>query len=926
MVCNFHLLINILFFFACFISAEKITVHILPHSHDDPGWIKTFDEYFNDSIKPILSNTIQSLIEDPKRTFIYSEVSFFKPWYVQQTKEVQEALKQMIKEGRFEFVNGGWVMEDEAASHYVDALTQLRSGLEFLKDEFNITPHIGWFLDQFGHSHSHAYIYTQFGFDRLVLGRSHTKLRSELRNGKNMELFWKPYEKENAEIFTHLIHDYYCPPSSIRPFVDDEKIKLDDSNLQSYAEKFLANIRTELQGYRHNHYMLFYGCDFTFKVKDVNFQNIETLMNYMNKKYPDQVEIKYSTVESYFNEIEKEIKDKKNEFLRYTSDFLPYVENGIWTGYFTSRPYIKGKIRESSILFSISSKLYTEFTLNQQIENPHSYYSKQEDLQHAIALTQHHDAVTGTAKTYVNDDYLKIIAKGEKNVIDTIRDNLQDLFNEEGVTICMSNGKVNLGCNINLLKKEDISFGIFNPGVEDKVLITLEANYDHKNLTFDIIDVFSKKIDYDMYCVSKYKCYIYLLYQINKFYSFLSFKITNIKEVTSIYKFEDNLEHLVNENKIMELTDNIIYQPKDNQFTFKLNSKNNYTISLSHSKYIGTRDGAYLFDSNSDKPEKYSINLTQSFFYKGIISGAVVLRFEVSTLLVVAFYQPTFATTVSVLDKVQTPYSKSINILLQLDTNIKHDGFFYTDSSGMKMVKRKLLPKTKTGEAFYPINYAISLKSNEEDDRMVSLFNDRPEGATSQNEGSFYLMLNRWSTRDDNKGVGEKLFEPQSSGDTFEVKSAIMMKTDNNIQNDIIRNIVDNYFSNCLMLFKGITDMTKYYRYSQLYDIFIFPKNIKMEIIYVSFQRALIQFFNGYDEFFGHSENEVDVYNRKILSIIKSKKFGIKLCDVNGFNCMVYLDKFPKKGSKHLRNSFYNEFVHFEIEPMEFKVFEIVFN
>ena len=74
-----------------------------------------------------------------------------------------------------------------------------------------------------GHSHSHAYIYTQFGFDRLVLGRSHTKLRSELRNGKNMELFWKPYEKENAEIFTHLIHDYYCPPSSIRPFVDDKK-------------------------------------------------------------------------------------------------------------------------------------------------------------------------------------------------------------------------------------------------------------------------------------------------------------------------------------------------------------------------------------------------------------------------------------------------------------------------------------------------------------------------------------------------------------------------------------------------------------------------------------------------------------------------------------------------------------------------------
>ena len=47
---------------------------------------------------------------------------------------------------------------------------------------------------------------------------------------------------------------------------------------------------------------------------------------------------------------------------------------------------------------------------------------------------------------------------------------------------------------------------------------------------------------------------------------------------------------------------------------------------------------------------------------------------------------------------------------------------------------------------------------------------------------------------------------------------------------------------------------------------------------------------------------------------------------MNGFNCVLYMDKFPKRNKSNLRNSFYNQFVHFEIEPLEFRVFEIIFN
>ena len=907
-----HLIYLSIICFISLVSSEKIIVHVLPHSHDDPGWIKTVKEYFEGSIIPILDNTIQSLLENPKRTFIYSEMAFFKPWYEMQKEETKNALKQLIKEGRFEFVNGGWVMEDEAASNYNDAITQLRSGLEFLKDEFNVTPHIGWFLDQFGHSQSHGYLYTQFGYDKLVLGRSHVNLKAELYKKGDLELFWKPFGQN--EIFTHLIYDYYCPPKSIRNFVNEKKLTFGESQLKNYAEGFLSNIRREMKGYKHNHYMLFYGCDFTFTAKDANFFNIESLMNYMNDKYKDDIEIKYSTAETYFQEVEAALKEQSDSMKRFDTDFLPYVDGGIWTGYFTSRPFMKGMIRESSSFFSASSKFYTEYALNKKVDTPHEYFNIQEQLEHAIAVTQHHDAVTGTAKTYVNDDYIKMIQEGENNVISNMKNNIKELFNDEDITICLSNGKVSLGCRVDLIEGKPITYGMFNPGIDDTVLITLETAYTNNNKTFSMVDGFGKIIEHDMYCIPDYKCYIYFFYKVEKFYSFLAFTIFAIKSA------------VVPEIPIQDITfnDNAKYDSTNNTVILKVAGKE-YNVSLSHSFFTGTRDGAYLFNAVSPTPTRYTLKKESSFVYKGKISGAVLLRFENSYLLSVIFNSPMFIATVSAIDKVQVPYSRSINVILQLDSNVFTDKNFYTDSAGMKMIKRKVPNGVQTGEAFYPVGYAMSLNDMSQN-RMVTLFNDRPEGGTCLCDGSMYLMLNRWSTSDDNKGVDEKLFEPQSSGTVFEAKNIIMVKSDNDSVNGKIKNIVDNYFTNNLLLFQGAQDMKKYMIYSKINDIFVFPSNIRMEILYVSTRRALVQFYNQYDEYFGNTENKNDMFYRKMLSIIQSKKFTIKLCDMNGFNCVLYMDKFPKRNKSNLRNSFYNQFVHFEIEPLEFRVFEIIFN
>lgn len=133
----------ITFKFRCFKKCPGIgndlNVHIVAHTHDDVGWLKTVDQYYygtntkiqRANVEAILDSVIQALVENRQRRFIYVESAFFFKWWTDKPQRYRELVKQLVNEGRLEFIGGAWTMNDEAATHYQSTIDQFTWGLRY---------------------------------------------------------------------------------------------------------------------------------------------------------------------------------------------------------------------------------------------------------------------------------------------------------------------------------------------------------------------------------------------------------------------------------------------------------------------------------------------------------------------------------------------------------------------------------------------------------------------------------------------------------------------------------------------------------------------------------------------------------------------------------------------------------------------------
>jgi hypothetical protein len=154
--------------------------------------------------------------------------------------------------------------------------------------------------------------------------------------------------------------------------------------------------------YRGNAVLIPLGDDFRYRTAEeaeAQFTNFQAIFDYVNKNIPG-VQAQFGTLSDYFDEVIGTFDTPilKGSFFTYSDR-----EQDYWSGYFTSRVFDKALDRKlERVLYAAESLGATAIEM--------------QEPRRALSLFQHHDGVTGTAKTHVVDDYAKRIHQAIKTV------------------------------------------------------------------------------------------------------------------------------------------------------------------------------------------------------------------------------------------------------------------------------------------------------------------------------------------------------------------------------------------------------------------------------------------------------------------------------------------------------------------------------
>ncbi|XP_040014049.1 alpha-mannosidase 2 [Xiphias gladius] len=397
---------------------QPLELFLVPHSHNDPGWLKTFDSYYQDQTRHILNNMLVKLTEDSRRKMIWAEISFFSKWWNDIDEQKREMVKRLVGAGQLELVTGGWVMADEANSHYFALLDQLIEGHQWIQRHLGVKPSSGWAVDPFGHSPSMTYLLKGAGLSNIVIQRVHYAVKKHFARQQTLEFLWRQSwdSSPRSDITCHMMPFYsYDVPHTCGPNpavccqFDFHRLPggrvfcpwrippqpITEQNVQERALLLLDQYRQKSRLFRSPVLLVPLGDDFRYVESsewDAQFSNYQKLFDYFDQ-HPE-LHIKVSSRNTW-----------EGAGLHFTlSDYsVSFSFETLWA---TRGAALHTAATE--ILFSLTLAEMRRFRGDGR---PVTGFPAREHFRRltagrrSLALFQHHDAVTGTARDPVVVDY-----------------------------------------------------------------------------------------------------------------------------------------------------------------------------------------------------------------------------------------------------------------------------------------------------------------------------------------------------------------------------------------------------------------------------------------------------------------------------------------------------------------------------------------
>uniref|UniRef100_A0A7E4WCA8 Alpha-mannosidase n=1 Tax=Panagrellus redivivus TaxID=6233 RepID=A0A7E4WCA8_PANRE len=743
-------------------------------------------------VQYIIDTVVEGLKRDKNRRFVYAEVSFLTRWLDTRSDEEVQDIIDLVKNGQLEFVGGGWVQPDEGATHYVDIIDQYTLGLRKLNSTFGSQcghPKIGWQLDPFGHSREHGNILAELGYEGMVFGREHHLEQDARLPYKGLEMNWyTSNENPDRKILTKSLNNLYFMPGGMcwDVFCDNQPVvanpKFENFNAESQAQNVVNHVEKDLQPYqRHNHYVFMMGSDFLYQGAEQYMRNIDNLIKVVRQK--TKYNIFYSTPSCYF----KAIKEANQNWPNKTYDFMPYASSvdEYWTGYFTSKPALKGLVRQSSALLN-TIRQQTVFAQPKTLDE---YNSPELKLEKACGLAQHHDGITGTSKEHVTKDYEKRLLNGWTSGYTALQNALQGISqavkkNSETFptqVVCrLLNESV---CDFTKTNQADFAVTIVNGNsqatkklirfpVWHSMLALVDAN-DKEIEQAWLLPSFTNAAQLPTADVAPYE--LQFIYEVpaNGFTTVFVSSLKKYKQLklhqeaprldskAEVTVESDTIRITFDSNNLIvsvtDLTTNTVY-PLRQHFMYYEGHDNN-----------GPASGAYIFRPQTQQATEVNSHPYLSTVY---LEGRQQFSDWVSQTirLTPGKKYVEFEWTVGPLpenDHDGKRYGKEL--ISRYETGIGSKDIFYTDSNGRQLIQRKrnynpdfqVDTNQVVSMNMLPVNSRALIKDEK---TAFTVLTDRSHAGGSIVDGALDFLLHRRDFYDDGKGVDENLDEPGRDG------------------------------------------------------------------------------------------------------------------------------------------------------------------
>uniref|UniRef100_A0A1I7SE47 Alpha-mannosidase n=1 Tax=Bursaphelenchus xylophilus TaxID=6326 RepID=A0A1I7SE47_BURXY len=185
---------------------DTLNVFLVFHSHTDPGWLRTFNEYYDEKVERILDLAVDFLTQHQDAKFIWSEISFLSEWWDRANETSKEAMVELVQNGQLELTGGTWVMNDEAITHFAASIDNIIEGHTFVNQNFKVLPTTSWSVDPFGHGSTMPYLLGRAGVDNLVVGRLSKHVKEQMIRRGALKFLWKePWSESQLHLLDFLL-------------------------------------------------------------------------------------------------------------------------------------------------------------------------------------------------------------------------------------------------------------------------------------------------------------------------------------------------------------------------------------------------------------------------------------------------------------------------------------------------------------------------------------------------------------------------------------------------------------------------------------------------------------------------------------------------------------------------------------------------